>query len=507
MVAGFLLGLSPLTRAASETPKRGGTLTFGIRKDLTVMNPFVRTMSTDESIREPIFEPLLKLDEKGNIIPWLAESWEVAPGGRTYTFHLRRGVKFHDGREMTAEDVKFAIDYTLNPKNGAYGNARLSLVEGAETAGKYTVKIQVKRNSAAFASVLTDIKAFSVVPKGSIAEGVSKPKGFPPGTGPFKFAEWVPGQRIVLERFDDYWGKKAYLDKVILRPISDDTVRFNALRSGDVDIIERTPYEWAKQVLDGKFKGLGVAEAKYAGYRAMFFNVVDPPFDDRNMRLAVGHAIDRKELLHAAYFGFGEIADQKYPKGHAWYIDGLEPIAYDPEKARKYLKAAGYNGQVIEMKIEKGADVETMATTLQAQLKKIGMNVKLQVYEYGARREQIRRGETTFDLVGSGFYADPSTTYRQELACESDPRKRTMNWTGYCNKEWDALHEKLETELDTQKRKEILKQLLTIRNRDLPLISIGFTPRFFVFQDYVKNFSTGADDKFGGPLSSTWLDK
>jgi len=494
---------------ASEKPKKGGTLTLAIRKDLTVMNPLVRTFSTDQAIRDLIYEPLLALDEKGNIKPKLATSWKISKDGKAITFNLRKGVRYHNGQEMEAEDAKFAIDYSLNPKNGAYGRERLTIIDRVEAPDKYTLMVYLKNPSAAFLSVLTDIMAFSLIPKGSIEEGVQKPARFPAGTGPFKFVEWNPGQRIVFERFDDYWGQKPYLDKVILRPVSDDTVRFSALRAGDVDVIERTPYEWVRQILDGKIKGIGFATAVTAGYRGLFFNVADPPFDNKTLRLAVVHAIDKAELMHAAYFGFGDAVDQKYPKGHVWNIPSLPVPKYDPARAKKLLKEAGYNGEVIEMKIEKGADVEAMATALQSQLKKVGVNIKILVFEYGSRRDQIQKGETTIDLVGSDFYADPSTTYRQELGCEN-PKMRMSNWTGYCNKKLEALHDKLDSEMDVKKRKAILKEILTIQNTDVPLISIGFVPRFLTFRDTVKGFTTDGDGSFvwsGGGLTHTWLDK
>ncbi len=490
-------------------PKRGGTLTMAIRKDVSTMNPLVRTFSTDQSIRDLIYEALLVLDERGAIQPQLAESYEVSKDGKVYTFRLRRGVKFHNGQEMTAGDAKYAIDYTLNPKNGAYGRSRLALVEGAKVVDKHTLKIHLKSRSAAFLSALTDIKAFSVIPRDSITS--IKPKNFPAGTGPFRFVEWQSRQRVVFELNKDYWGRKPYLDKVILRPIRNSTVRFTALRAGDVDIIERTPYEWVQQVLRGKFKGLATAKAATSGYRALFFNVLGSPFDSKTLRLAVAHGMDKKTILQAAFFGFGETADQKYPKGHFWYIKGLKSPTYDPAKGKKLLKEAGYKGEKIVMKIEKGETVEAMAAAFQAQMKRIGMDVELAVFEYGARRAQIRGGDTTVDMVGGGYYADPISTYRSQYMCGQDPKKRASNWSGYCDKQVAKWFDQLDVELDQAKRQKILAKIVSRINDDVPVISIGFVPRFFTFRDYVKGFTTDSSGgRFvwgGGGLTRTWLDK
>lgn len=210
LALGLLVGLSLPAEGASDKPKRGGTLRLAIRKDLVLKNPLVRTRSTDHLIRHLMFESLLELDHQGRIQPNLAESWEVSKDGKLYTFNLRKGVIFHNGQEMTAEDAKFAIDYTINPKNGASGKRRLNQVKGAEVVGKYTLKVYMKKATPSFLSSLTDINSFSVIPNGSLPEGVSKIDSFPLGTGPFKFIAWKANQHIVLERFDNYWGHKAH---------------------------------------------------------------------------------------------------------------------------------------------------------------------------------------------------------------------------------------------------------------------------------------------------------
>jgi ABC-type transport system substrate-binding protein len=143
----FVLGAVSTLHAAAAQPKRGGTITFAISKELALMNPLVNTSSTEGRIRDLMYEPLLAKDLKGAIQPRLAESWEISKDRKVYTFKLRRGVKFHNGAEMTADDVKFAVDYTLNPKNGAYGLEDLSAVERAEVVDKYTFRLHLHGDS------------------------------------------------------------------------------------------------------------------------------------------------------------------------------------------------------------------------------------------------------------------------------------------------------------------------------------------------------------------------
>ena len=495
--------------AASAEPKRGGTITLVISKELALMNPLINTSSTEARIRELMVEPLLARDLKGAIHPRLAESWEISKDRKVYTFKLRRGVKFHNGKEMTADDIKFAIDYTLNPKNGAYGLEDLSAVERAEVVDKYTFKMHLKQHNALFLTVLSEIRAFSAIPKESLAEGMRKPTTFPPGTGPFKFVEWLPGQRIVFDRFGDYWGQKAYVDRVIMKEIGDNTVRFTALQAGDVDMIERTPYEWVQQIVEGKIKGIGIAKAARAGARNLEFNVTDPPFNNKKLRLAIAYALDRKEIMQAAYFGLADTAEQRFPNGHFWHFKDVPVPQFDPNKAKALLKEAGYKGETLELMGNRGEVADVEGAAIQAQLKRVGVKVELKILERASALELRRQGKYMFKLAGGSDYPDPLPAY-EEYACEPDPRKRRLNESGYCDKEYDALLRKAEAEVDQDKRRTLFRQVVTKLLEDSPIFAIGFTPRFFTFRDHVKGFVTNGSGDFepwGGGLSHAWVDK
>jgi peptide/nickel transport system substrate-binding protein len=494
---------------ASDKPKRGGTLTLGISREPVLMHPMIATGSVERKVRELMFESLLGVDANGKIQPNLAESWSISDNGRLYTFNLRKGVKFHDGREMTGEDVKYAVSYAMNPKNGAYGQNMLAPVERVETEGKHVVKMFLKKPSPPFLASLTDIQPFAVVPKESLPEGVSKLERFPPGTGPFKVVEWQPGQRFVFERAADYWGHKAFIDRLILRTISDGTIRFTAVQTGDVDMIEFTPFEWVKQVAEGKIKGLYLVKAPYASFRRLVFNAAAPPFSNKKMRQAVAYAIDKRELMHAGFFGYGEPVDQRYPAGHSWFIEGFPPQSRDLAKAAALLKEAGYKGDAISVNSYPG-EYEPMITTLQAQLKKVGMNVTIENMDFGAHRGRIRSGDYTMNVSGGNLETDPYEAYGANRRCESDLKKRRNNLSGHCDKEVEALLDKAEQESNDAKRRALIKQILNKHFEDVAEVYIGFAPRFFALRDYVKGFNTSGDDIYrwwGGGLNHTWLDK
>jgi peptide/nickel transport system substrate-binding protein len=411
---------------------------------------------------------------------------------------------------MTAEDVKFVMDYEMNPKNGAQGFNNLKIVDQVETPDKYTLRVHLKTPSAGFLSTLTSLRGFSVLPKSSVPEGVDKVSTFPTGTGPFKFVEWKPGQRIVLQRYDGYWGHKAFIDTLVFKPVRDDSTRFAALRAGDVDMVERTTLEWAKQAVEGKLKGIGYAQAPHAEFVGIQFNVAAPPFDNKKLRQAVAHAINKKEILQGAYLGFGESTEQKYPRGHTWYIDDAPAVPFDPAKARALLKEAGYSGQLIKLSVDNQRTREASGTVVQAQLKRVGMNVEVEILEDSIHRVRARSGEYQFRVTSGTFEPDPAATYGSDLLCPEDLKRRSANLTGYCDPEMDALIKKTVVEPQLERRRALVKQIVAKVVDDSPQIYVGYVPLFHTFRDHVKGFTTDSDGNFrhfGGGLNYTWLDR
>jgi peptide/nickel transport system substrate-binding protein len=411
---------------------------------------------------------------------------------------------------MTAEDVKFAMDYTMNPKNGAYGRGRLEHVDRVEVTGRHTLRIYLKRQTPLFLPALASIQTFSVIPKDSLPEGIQKPAAFPPGTGPFRFVEWKPNQQLVVVRHDGYWGAKPFLERVTFRPIADSTVRFVALRSGDIDLAIRAPLEWVRKLQQGDIKGVSYVEIANSGLFRLQFNAARPPFDNKKLRQAIAHAIDKRELIQGTFSGFGVPIIQKYPKGHLWYFDDIPSLSYDLNKSRALLKEAGYNGEPIEISGGNSGDIPTMASVLQAQLKRAGVPVKIQLLDSGASNQTARAGNFEIRIGAAGKTLDPSDTYGRDFGCEADLKRRVNNQTGYCDQEMEALINKAETEMSHEARRELFKRILTKVNDDVPTVFLAFVPRFFAFRDHVKGF-TSIDDGtyrwFGGGLTHTWLEK
>ncbi|MBM2847025.1 MAG: extracellular solute-binding protein family 5, partial [Bacteroidetes bacterium] len=254
---------------------------------------FILQRSTNALVRSLIYEGLTEVTPSLEAVPSLAESWTVSKDGKEYTFRLRKGVIFHDGKEMEAEDVKWSLETILEPKNRAFMRATLSAVAKVEAMDRFLLKLTLKEP---FAPLLTIALSGDtiILPKGSIPAGASLTSPLP-GTGPFQFIEWRERNQITLRAHKKYRQRGTpYLDEVIIRPVPSDDVRFLALRSGDVDLIEVVPYPMVNEVKKGKYPEIRLAPAPIAGFRMFKMNVEAPHFSNPKVRRAVALAVDRK---------------------------------------------------------------------------------------------------------------------------------------------------------------------------------------------------------------------
>jgi peptide/nickel transport system substrate-binding protein len=510
--AGLVAFLTHPLPAQDGKPKHGGTLVFGLEKDASTLNPFVRMQSTDMDIRTHIYEPLLDTDIKGNIIPALAQSWEISKDGLNYTFRLRRGVKFHNGQEMTAEDVVWSANYSMNPKVGATGGTQLDKVKSVAALDRYAVRFTLAASQASFLSRMATLRPFPVVPRDSIPENAEKLSTYPPGTGPFAFKEWKPERELVLTRFRDYWQKGVpYLDEVVFKPVADPTVRFAAVRAGDLQMIERTPYVFVKKAETGEVSQIKATPARISGFDRLAFNVVEPPFNNQKLRLAVAYAIDKKRYLEGVYWGYGEPTDQRSYPGSPWFVK-LAPMERDPAKVKSLLKEAGV-GENFEFEILGRKGSEEAYQVLQSQLMTAGFKVKVLVLSGGAYQERTRSGEFQAVVLGGSLAPDPDDVYTPEYACEEEAvkaKKRRLNYPGYCNSEVDRLLEEAGKITDQKMRYELYSKVARILHEEMPVVNLALVPRFFTYNQKVKGFATDAAGRFSTTtfgMSRVWLDK
>ncbi|MGH2921559.1 MAG: ABC transporter substrate-binding protein, partial [Gaiellaceae bacterium] len=358
------------TAAETTEAATGGTLVFGTASDPVVLDGAL--VSDGESLRviDQIYESLVSLKPgTTELEPGLAKSWEISDDGLTYTFELQEGVTFHDGEPFNAEAVCFNFDRWYNFKGpfqvesatyywqtvfGGFAGGEESLFKSCEATDESTVVINLTKPSASFLGALALTNFTFASPKalqefgadeGTVDEETGfKPTGtygteHPTGTGPFKFVSWTRGDRLVLERNDDYWGEKAKLNQLIFRPISDNAARLQALQSGDIqgyDLVEPQDIETIQgddslQILD--------RPAFNVAYVAM--NQKKPPMDQLEVRQAVAHGLDRQAVIDNFYAGRGEVAKEFMPSSLFGYADDVTEYPYDPAKAKSLLQQAG----------------------------------------------------------------------------------------------------------------------------------------------------------------------
>jgi peptide/nickel transport system substrate-binding protein len=347
----------------------------------------------DEVTYANIFEGLTRFGPDGEVLPDLAESWEIAPDGLSWVFHLRPGVTFHDGTPLTADDVAFSLDRAMAAESQ---NAQKGLFDGIEAVNvidDQTLEIALDAPKSSLLANLAWGDAVIVSPV--TADGN---KTHPVGTGPFKFSNWVQGDRIELVRNPDYWGTPAKLDKVTFKFISDPTAAYAAMMAGDVDTfpVFPAPENLAQFEADPRFVVIvGTTE----GETILAMNNGRAPFDDIRVREAVAHAIDRKAIIDGAMFGYGTPIGSFFPPHNPAYEDLTALSAYDPEKAKALLAEAGHADDIhVTLTLPPPAYARRGGEIVAAQLRAVGIDADIANVEWAQWLEQVFKNKD-YDLT------------------------------------------------------------------------------------------------------------
>jgi peptide/nickel transport system substrate-binding protein len=495
-----------------ECPIRGGHLIMGNAKEITNPTPFTAS-SVDHYIKAAsMYEPLVAQAKDGSIQGILAESWQANKDQSAWDFKLREGVKFHDGTEMTSADVIWSALFAKDPQNAATGSDEMRNVVSIEALGPYEVRFNLTGPNPLFLLLLESVSTLPVVPEGALATGEIAVQVGPAGTGPFKFVKWVPSDKIVVERFDDYWRGPTCLDGITFQLIAQVAGRQNALRAGDVQIVERASVEFNQRVSVGDIRGITSEAATLSGFRRFAFNQTSPVFSNQTIRLAAIYAMDMKALLDEAFFGEGYLMGAAVPPGSPWeqVLQDCCPLREaDHEKSKELLAQAGYNNEEVTLIVERGQG-EPIGESVARSMRNGGFNVKLVVLESGVYDE--RQADGDFDLTpkSESWQGDGMLSLFGSWTCENSP-VRVGNTGGYCNPEFDALVESSITISDLQQRLDIYGQAKAILYEDAVGKWMGYNyTRYFAWSDNVHNFAQlgngGYQDFLGLGLQYVWLD-
>ncbi|MDZ7708001.1 MAG: ABC transporter substrate-binding protein [Trueperaceae bacterium] len=408
-------------------PSHGGEVVVAIAADPPGWDPTVSTsQEIPRVVYHNVFEGLVRFDRNGEIVPALAESWTLSGDALSLTFHVRRGVRFHDGRPLTLNDIVAKFDRARDPDSGhtnaAYYETIDALVVDEEA---HTVTFLLSRPTR---SLLYDLaRPDSVVyPAGT----ETSQRGRPVGTGPFRFVEYREGSEVRLERFEDYYlDGVPYLDAVRFRIIGDPNTRYAALRAGDVDLIGTSlaPEQFLQARQD---PSLVATEGTATTEITLAMNNARAPFDDVRVRQAITHAIDKRAIVEGAMFGLGTVIGTHMSPAEPYYLDLTDTYPYDPDRARELLAEAGYpDGFDVAFELPEPYALERRSGQVIAQqLAEVGIDVELSVVEWGTWIQRIFLG-ADYDMTIIGHseprdidvYADPEYYFQYE-----NPRVATL---------------------------------------------------------------------------------
>jgi peptide/nickel transport system substrate-binding protein len=410
-------------------------------------------------------ECLVKVDQHGKLVPWLAERWHTSDG-RNYTFFLRHGVRFHNGRELKAADVKFVIERAMDPATKHPYPGYYASIGDIIVKDDYTVTFALKEPNPNF--LLNMARQGSVIyPR----EAVDTLKSAPVGTGPFKVAEWVRGDRIVLTRNPDYWRQGLpRLDRVVFRFIPDPNAALAALKAGDVDasLFGLGPEHVQDLRRDPRFT---VILGDTTNDVVMAMNNSRQPYHDVRVRRAITYGIDRPEVLKGAMFGMGRVLGSNVDPLNPYFVDLAGAMPYDPAKAKKLLAEAGYpNGfeTVLKVAPQYYYTVRT-GEVIVDQLKKIGVRVRIEQIEWGQWIARVwRQADYDLTIIGHaeawdlGNYANPKYYFRYD-----SPR-------------FQELFRQSERTTDDRARRDLYVRMQKLLVEDAPVVFLYMHPRLAV---------------------------
>ncbi|MFL6820665.1 MAG: ABC transporter substrate-binding protein [Bradyrhizobium sp.] len=466
------LRLAAITAAALLSLQAGvhaqSTLRIGLAEDPDILDPTLGRTYVGRIVFAAFCDKLFDIDEKLNIVPQLALSHETSADGKEVTIKLRPGVKFHDGEPFNAEAAKFSLERHLNMQ-GSFRKPELATVDHVDVVDPLTVKLVLKTPFSPLIAQLTDRAGMMVSPKAANQEG-DKFGLRPVCAGPYKFVERVQQDRIVFEKFADYWNKENIsIDRVMFQPIVDATVRLANLKSGGLDLIERVLATDIKDVrADSRLK---LSTALELGYFGVTLNIGNDKnkgalSQSEKVRQALDLSIDRDAINQVVFNGEFTPGNQWVSPEHPYYQKAFPIGKRDVGKAKALLKEAGAALPVtVDLMVPKGAENEAVAQVIQSMAAESGFDLKIRLIEFATSFKQAQAGEFQAFLIGWSGRIDPdgnSYVFMHTKAPQNDG--------GYSNPEADKALEEARLVTDPAQRRAIYEKLTRIVLNDKPLI-------------------------------------
>jgi peptide/nickel transport system substrate-binding protein len=478
--------------ALAQAPVKGGTLTWGRGGDSVALD---LPQATDgESIKAGIqvLENLVIFRKDSmDVEPQLATSWEVSKDGLVWTFKLRKGVKFHDGTPFNANAVKVSFDRVIDKENpfykyGTWKYVPLGLgpVKEVKVIDEYTVALRTEKP---YAPLIANLALWlcPILSPTAIEKYKEDIVRNPVGTGPFKLVKWVKDDQILLERNDQYWGQKPYVDRIILKSIPEVSARFMALQSGAVDIVDDLdPDSIQMAKANPNFKTIERPSVN-VGFLAM--NTKRPIVNNKLVRQAINHAIDKQTIIKTIFRGLAIPAVNPYPPSIWGYNYKIKDYDYNVQKAKDLLAKAGYpKGFDIDlwaMPVSRAYMPEPVKTAelIQAYLAAVGINAKIVRYEWGVYLDKTQKGEHDLCMLGwLGGNADPDT-FMYGLLHSDNAKVPAANVAFWENAEYDKLVKDAQTVFDKAKRASYYLKAQEIFHEEAPWVPLAHSTNVRIY--------------------------
>jgi peptide/nickel transport system substrate-binding protein len=503
-------GLVDQIQAGPPHPQRGGTLRFATRADVSGLDLHRNTIYLVSMPLAAMNQGLLDLDQKSEPVPGVATAWEASPDLLSYTFQLRHGVLFHNGREVDAEAVKWNFARLQDPKIAPPSTrSALENLKETQVLDKYTLRCHLHQPSAAFPADVVYYPCALMAP-----ESVEQADLHPIGCGPFKFAKWDRHNVTEMVRFENYFETDAagnslpYLDTIVGRPKKEDRVRLTSLRAGEVDLIDSMAYddaaEFAKKYA-GKFQTWDVPTL---GTSFILFNLDKGPFADKQVRLAAAHAIDHEAIKQAVFHGRGESAQGFYAPASPWHTDGVRPWpAYDPDKAKFLLRQAKALGaEVLLQTLNSYPYMQQTAELIQAMWSEVGLKVRYDLYDEVAIIQKRRERDFHADSTAASYRWDPDGWFSRYILSTAPT---TQAYSGFQNEPADQLITAARRTADRKKRLELYAAVDSIVNEELPLLYLHHLTLLEAGSTHLKGYQpsvSGAFSTRGGGIRTAWME-
>ncbi|MBD8004631.1 ABC transporter substrate-binding protein [Bacillus norwichensis] len=470
-----------------EKAAEGGTMVYARGGDAVNLDPATVTDGESLIVSEQVFETLVNYEkETTDITPGISKKWDVSDDGKTYTFELEEGIKFHDGTDLNADAVVQNFERWMNGKSeaefpyfvsqfGGFKGDESAVIKEVKAVAENKVEFTLFRPQAPFLKNLA-MTAFSISSPAAIEKFGAKYIENPVGTGPFKFESWKRNDTITVVKNEEYWKDGLpKLDKIIFKVITDNSARLNALVKGEVDLMDGlNPSDVAKVEADSN---LQIFERPSMNIGYLGFNVEKEPFDNKKVRQAINHAINKQAILDNFYEGTAEPAKNPIPPSVNGYNDDIEDYEFDLDKAQKLLEEAGlkdgFKMDLWAMPVPRPymPNGQKVAEAIQADLEKIGIEVNIVSMEWATYLEKTRDGEAPMFMLGwTGDNGDADNFLYALLDKDSIG---SNNYSRYANEDVHKLLIEAQTETEEDKRNELYKEALEIIHDDAPWVPIA----------------------------------